>query len=461
MRSLSVVLALSGTLSSPTDSLGRSSFVVGPKATVYQEAYQLLDTVASLPPSSWRRTTRVSPIWLQQFQNIVEAGLVATEMDRVQVSDVDEETVGLSNRSAGKLYVHCVQTAWTEACTWLHQRMDLGSDIQKFAKNADLGDKARTTLLTRLERNIKFVLTCEERWILDEVLHEQDGYAAVHFAARMGRERVMKSLLRQGANTEKLDATGSTPLLISTMARHSKVVNLLIHHGAKVDTPDLNGWTALHAASMNGMMDILPVLVVHEALLNAVTKDGQTPISLAVHYQHLDVLEFLIDHLSDFDRPRVCELTLTQAVSTSSLSMVQLVHEQCYRSSYSKLDALLNAVRAGYSDIVQYLLKAGATMFSSPIKNLQCLTIAIESNRMDLVTMLLDNDTRLVSRRDEQGQTSLIYACRHGNADAIRILLRYGASTEDIDSTGRSCLGYLRRIDLKEFFKAFRRTRRA
>ncbi len=71
-------------------------------------------------------------------------------------------------------------------------------------------------------------------------------------AAKNGEVREVRHLISKGADVNKADIDGRTPLYEASANGHESVVRLLIAAEADVNKADNNGWTPLLGASFNG-----------------------------------------------------------------------------------------------------------------------------------------------------------------------------------------------------------------
>ena len=98
------------------------------------------------------------------------------------------------------------------------------------------------------------------------------GGTPLYAASCNGHLTVVRYLVEQRADMEKVDSHGWTPLI---------VVRYLLEQGANRDKAGNYGWTPLHLAANRGHLEIAKLLMVYGADLNARTHDGQLPIDLA------------------------------------------------------------------------------------------------------------------------------------------------------------------------------------
>ena len=103
----------------------------------------------------------------------------------------------------------------------------------------------------------------------------------VVIAARRGQTKILKKMLRAGADPNATDKANleKTPLGVGYRSSITKL--LLATKGIIVDKPDVNGNTPLHDAAIHGYIDRVERLIAAGANLNAVNKDGKTPADLA------------------------------------------------------------------------------------------------------------------------------------------------------------------------------------
>ena len=68
----------------------------------------------------------------------------------------------------------------------------------------------------------------------------------------MVTRKLLKCLLRAGADKEKANKDGWTPLIVASNKGHTEIVEILIRAGADKEKADKDGWTPLIFASGHG-----------------------------------------------------------------------------------------------------------------------------------------------------------------------------------------------------------------
>lgn len=79
---------------------------------------------------------------------------------------------------------------------------------------------------------------------------------ALYEAARMGRDAVVRLLLKHGALVSATAKGGDTALHAAALAGHVAVVRLLIGAGAEVSARDNDGGSPLHGPVLQGHMEV-------------------------------------------------------------------------------------------------------------------------------------------------------------------------------------------------------------
>lgn len=275
-----------------------------------------------------------------------------------------------------------------------------------------------------------------------------DGMTALHWAAMSGDTELAQMLLFAGANVRATTRIGAyTPLFLASQQGHGAIVAALIKAGSDVKAANTNGTTALMVASSSGEVEAVKALLDGGADVNA--KDpvrGQTPLMYAAASNRAGVIELLAARGADLK-------VSSKVIDLSSLSREGLGFggnpqvpggatpvaaggpggtgapggpagrpaagpaapaarpaqrpgiDRNYQlneliSAQGGLTPLLFAVRQGYSESVDSLLKAGANVNQvSAGDKTSPLMMAIINGHFDLAQALLDKgaDPNLVS----------------------------------------------------------------
>ena len=114
----------------------------------------------------------------------------------------------------------------------------------------------------------------------------------------------------EAGNVEKLermvnsiDRTGETPLHKATQLGNLKMVKYLIKAGAQMEEKNSKGKTSLHLAAVYGKSEIVKHLIEKGAMIEAQTNNGRTPLHLA---KTPEVAKYLIDNGAQIEAKAQC-----------------------------------------------------------------------------------------------------------------------------------------------------------
>lgn len=164
---------------------------------------------------------------------------------------------------------------------------------------------------------------------MDVNTSDPTGNTLLMIAARNGNEQLLEFLLRNRANTLKINKFGDSALMMAAYRGHGAIVGRLLATGS-ADTRR-NSWNALHYAAYAGHVDIVRQLARQQGDLDAVAPNGQTALMLAAKAGKLDAVKALVDADADIDL-----------------------------EDYDGKSAIMLAEAAGHSDVVEYLREEGA-----------------------------------------------------------------------------------------------------
>ena len=129
-------------------------------------------------------------------------------------------------------------------------------------------------------------------------------WTSLHWAAERDHIEVAKLLLESGAEVNKADDIGRTPLQVAAFSGHKEVAELLIEHGADPNVNENNGQTPIHVAAMSGHKEVTELLIEHGADPNVVDNHGKTPLHWAARMGRKELTQLFIEYGAD---PNVVE----------------------------------------------------------------------------------------------------------------------------------------------------------
>lgn len=103
----------------------------------------------------------------------------------------------------------------------------------------------------------------------------------------------LQTLKNHGADINKAENEGATPLFFASQEGYKDIAKLLLDHDANINTADNNKATPLYVACQNGHKDIVKLLLDHNAEINKAANNGITPLQIASHLGHNDIVDLL------------------------------------------------------------------------------------------------------------------------------------------------------------------------
>ena len=124
----------------------------------------------------------------------------------------------------------------------------------------------------------------------NKALHEfsGDGFTALHLACYFGKADVVKLLLENGADIDKVAMNGSDlrPIQSAVANLHVDVVKVLLDFKPDVNVRMLGGFTPLMSAAALGSNEIVTMLIDHDADMTLKSDDGRVACDFAISAGH-------------------------------------------------------------------------------------------------------------------------------------------------------------------------------
>jgi len=214
---------------------------------------------------------------------------------------------------------------------------------------------------------------------------------------------MIRSLLGQGADIEKKDEMGISPLSEMVKSGNNEMVQLLLQYGANINSIDNNGYTALHYAVDLGYQNIAELLILNGAETNSISNSDETPVFLALQNNDIKITELLIKNGGELDF-----IPMIDPVMEDYLSMRVTIRNKLYGLDFLHRTELMEAVFAGDYKLVELMIFEGAN----------------------------------VNEQNEMGLTALMMSSGLGDIYITRLLLKKGADASITDADGLTALSY-------------------
>jgi hypothetical protein len=185
---------------------------------------------------------------------------------------------------------------------WARKR---GIDLQhlKLEYEGERGDKALGKLVAdgNKEMATYYAVRSEVR---DAKVDDQYGGPSTTLveALRLGYSEVAKCLIDRGADVNKANSHGETPLWWASSKGHLEVVRALLDAKAEVNKAANGGQTPLYWASFYGHLEVVRALIDRGADVNKANSHGETPLWWASSKGHLEVVRALLDAKAEVNK---------------------------------------------------------------------------------------------------------------------------------------------------------------
>jgi ankyrin repeat protein len=297
----------------------------------------------------------------------------------------------------------------------MQELISAGTDVTIMSLNAlhysvFLGDIFSTVVLIRngIDVNITDVsgatplhYVCENNQktkFLKELITSRDNNICINYNA----EDCAKELLANGADVNRKDNKGCSPLHFACRHGENDLVRLFIEHGADVNASTNEKITALHVCYASDNPEGGDILLENGADLNAIDAWGRTPLSYVMDQIHakgfdnLTLLHKLVRLGANIDSPDQGGFTL--------------LHKAC---------------KEGNSELVNYLLSNGANIEAETNQGSTPIFYACDGLQKEIVTTLARKCE--VNIQNIDGNALLQFADLKDDEPIMKLLLKAGS----------------------------------
>uniref|UniRef100_A0A3Q2T878 Ankyrin repeat and SOCS box containing 2a, tandem duplicate 2 n=1 Tax=Fundulus heteroclitus TaxID=8078 RepID=A0A3Q2T878_FUNHE len=321
--------------------------------------------------------------------------------------------------------------------------------LLRHGANVNTANKAQETpLFTACEHPNEEVVELLLRYGAQVNLACSQGESPLHEACRHGCLRLCRMLLDAGASMKAKNIYNIQPLFRAAQNGHGESLQLLIERGADVNGQAGDGASPLYEACKNGHVSAVQALLALKADVNRATNAGLLPLHVAVKNNHKRIVSLLIPltsrvriqncgisplHIAaETNRGQILELLIESGfnvnaelsderakmyedrrstalyfcVSNGNLQAAEMLLEAGANPNLDVFNPLLIAVRLGWMDMAELLVRYGADvnarMFTQPSAFPSTILLGMESP--PILKLLLDNGC----------DPSLCFQCSYG-----------------------------------------------
>jgi ankyrin repeat protein len=260
---------------------------------------------------------------------------------------------------------------------------------------------------------------------------------ALREAATHGRLEVARLLLDGGADPDRANSKGGTPLMAAVIEGHLEILGLLLGRGGTVDAAHPGtGFTAFQCACAHNQADCAEALVLAGCDVRLKNFKGRTGLDMAELQGHAEAVVRLRVVVAD-------QLRAAQAAGPAPAPTLTAVV-----GDGGPALQLVTAAQDGDGAVVSLLLAAGVDPSASVTGRLPsgeevhttALVTAVGNGHLEAARLLLEAgaDPSLAS---SDGVTPLMDAAANGQLEVLRLLLARGAAVDTLDP-GDGCTAF-------------------
>ena len=210
---------------------------------------------------------------------------------------------------------------------------------------------------------------------------QPDGTTPLQWAAYRVDEELVQRLLKKGANASVANRYGASPLAEAARVANATLVGLLLEAGADANATNEDGQTALMLAARTGNVAVAEELVTHGADVNRRERfKDQSAVMWAAGENHPEMVAFLVSKGADLS---------IRARSTDWPTEISNEPRVQYRPT-GGLTPLLYAVRSGCLACVKTMLDKGADADTPNPDGMTPMIMALDNGHPALAKYLLD-----------------------------------------------------------------------
>lgn len=192
-------------------------------------------------------------------------------------------------------------------------------------------------------------------------------YSLINRASAVGYTRMVKVLLKKGADPNSIDWLESTSIIEASINGHLDILKLLMKNGGKLRCSSTDGYTPLIAASENDHVEIVRMLLdpryIDNVDINSKFDNSASALTFGALNDNVEIVEMLISKGADIESVSDGGYTpLLHAAEDGHTQVVKLLVENGanihHALTFSQdMTAIKLAMKKRHDDIVEFLEK--------------------------------------------------------------------------------------------------------
>ncbi|XP_067887442.1 transient receptor potential cation channel, subfamily N, member 1 isoform X6 [Heterodontus francisci] len=280
-------------------------------------------------------------------------------------------------------------------------------------------------------------------------IQDKDGCIPLFLSVEIGNIAVCKELLSVNADlqlkTQRKD-NGDTVLHVCCRKKDTELAKLLVELGAGVDFQNDDGQTPLHVAAWEGDEFMLKFFYQYKANPNIADKLDRSPLHIAAERGHTNVVEVLTEKFKSNVLARTKDgSTLMHIASQCGHPDTALAFLKkgvpLHMPNKSGAVCLHAAARRGHTAVVKALLQKGAHVDAKTKDCYTALHIAVQHCKPMVVQTLLGFGAQVQLKGGKAQETPLHIAARVKDGEKVaEMLLKSGADVNAEQENGETAM---------------------
>ena len=318
------------------------------------------------------------------------------------------------------------------------------------AKNAN----EETPLLAACKKGNEEAFNMLLKYNADIKAKKYGKYTPLHLAAESGNTNLIKMILKMDKESiEAKNAYEETPLLTACKKGNEEAVKALLEHDANSNAINHEGNTLLHLASQSGNQSLIKYLFERDKeSIEAKNPNQETPLLFACKTGQEEVVQELLKYGADINtKDHKGNTPFHLAVESGNERLINIL----FKTGKIKIDSINKegktplhlACEKGQEKVVRELLDCKANIYATDYKGNTPLHEACRSGNARLIKIFCDENNENINKKNEDGETPLLLACKTRQEEVVKELLKYKFDVNVIDFYGNTPLGKALQID--------------